>query len=71
MVAGGSCWWQKKKSCKGERLGGAFTIWGGRAVDCDGDGGVQAGGDDAGGWTPRWREREREREGFCWQQKSG
>jgi len=60
MVAGGSCWWQKKKSCKWERLGSAFTIWGGRAVDCDGDGGVQAGGDYAGGWTLRWRERERE-----------
>jgi hypothetical protein len=60
MVVGDSCWWRKKKSCRGERLGGALTIWGGLAVDCDGDGGVQADGDDASGWTPQWRERERE-----------
>jgi len=58
VVAGVGCWWRKKKSCRGERLGGALTIWGVRAVACDGDGGFKAGGDDVGGWTPRWRERE-------------
>jgi len=58
MVAGVGCWWRKKKSCRGERLGSTLTIWGVRAVTCDGDGGFQAGGNDVSGWTPRWRERE-------------
>jgi len=46
-------WWRKKKSCRGERLGDALTIWGGQAVSCDGDGGVQFSGDDVGGWMLR------------------